>query len=473
MTTSKTTPRAYDNSTLFGNFLRPFISWSPWNRRPINPTFSPYVIPTDAYYPSIAEGKYSVGVFEALASDPAVTVYALAGSKGIRDPDSETDIPSVIIPHWPASATPATGGDGHCDIVDSTTGIVHSFWALKNLNGVWCAAQYAWTRIDGTGWGDPAHHYQGARAAAVAPIGGLIRKHEVNDNESDYGHVLAMSLTFSGLGGGKDSNTPTYVYPATNADQYAWSLNRGQIPEGSLVMLPPDFDTSTLCTHHLRKVANTLQKFGARVVDQNDGTPFYIFVENGSGFELMPGGWNQNVANDLHRLRAALRMATGAERWVSGLPGPVDVPAQVPQNVLSMRGAWRLETEADHKSTNAGGAAFDTWSQSLEFPASAEPIKLINSGGRNISKVTWAQLVPGDKVTMTAKATGRAKLRMVVWGWVKGKADPQQTHDTGLLGDGQSRTITLPPGWWATFYAESGGGNVPATVSGTLVKVGQ
>ena len=211
-------PQPYSNSTHFGNFLRPFISWSPWNRRPINPTFSPYVIPADLYPPNIAEGAYSAGVFEALANDPTMTVYAAAGTPGIRDADSESDIPSITIPRWPAGTTPAASDDGHCDIVDSVTNIVHSFYNLKNVGGRWVAGKYSWTNVTGTGWGLPCHYDQGARAAGVAPIGGLIRKHEVNDNKEYYAHVLAMSLTFSGLGGGNGTNTPTYVHPATAAD---------------------------------------------------------------------------------------------------------------------------------------------------------------------------------------------------------------------------------------------------------------
>jgi hypothetical protein len=474
MTTSNTTPRAYVNTTLFGNFLRPFHSTSPWNRRPINPTFDPFVIPADLYPPNIGEGPYSAGAFEAAASDPAVTVYPLPGAKGVWDPDGEVWLPSVTIPRWPANATPSTSGDGHCDIVDSVTGMVYSLWTLKSIDGRWCATQCAWTKITDTGWGDPAHHYQGARAVGVAPIGGLIRKHEVNDNKANYEHVLSMSLTFSGLGGGGKTNTPAYVHPGTSADEYAWSRNYGQIPEGALVMLPPDFDSNVLCTHQLRKVANTLKKYGARVVDQNDGVPFFIYVENGSGYNIMgndPSGWNWAVVNDLHRMREALRMVTGAERWVAGAINGVEatLPALVPQNTLSMRGTWRLESETDHKSTNAGGAFYDTWSQSLKFPATTEPIKLINSSSRNISKVSWAELKSGDKVQITAKATGGAKLCLIIWGWVNGKN--QQVHDTGLLCDGQSRTLVLPPGWWYTFYAESGGEGVPSEISGAMVKV--
>jgi hypothetical protein len=226
----------------------------------------------------------------------------------------------------------------------------------------------------------------------------------------------------------------------------------------------------------LRKVANTLKKFGARVVDQNDGVPFFIYVENGSGYNIMgndPSGWNWAVVEDLHRMREALRMVTGAERWVAGAINGVEatLPAPTPQNVMSMRGPWRLMSETDYRSTNAGGAEYDTWSQSLKFPASAEPIKLINSGGRTVSKVTWAEPKSGEKVQITAKATGGAKLQFIIWGWVQARNRSEQFYDTDPLGDGESRTLILPPGWWCTFYAESGGGGVPATLSGTMIKV--
>jgi hypothetical protein len=461
---------AYDNKTLFGNFYKPFISYSPWNSRPINPQFGSFVIPKDSYYPSIGEGAYSTGVFEAVESDPPMTFYPLPGWKGINDPDSEVDKPSVTIPHWPASAVPSTSGDGHCDVVDSTTGIIHSFWCLKKVDSEWVCAQYAWSHITGTGWGNPAHHYQGARAAAVPPIGGLIRKHEVNDKKANYEHALSMSLTFSGLG-----HHPAYIYPATSADQYADSVNFGGIPEGALLMLPPSFDTSKLCTHQLRKIANTLKKYGAYVIDQNSGTPFSIYVENGSGFNIMgtaKGGWNQAVADDMDTIREALRMVTGAEKWVAGSINGVEapVPPKVAQNVLSMRGPWRLESETDYRSVNAGGAFYDTWEQCLKFPASKTPIKLINSGSRGISKVTWAELKSGDKVELKVTATGGAKVCLSVWGWVKGKN--QEVVNTGKLGNGQTSTFVLPDGWWSTFYAESGAEGIESTVFATLIKQG-
>lgn len=225
--------------TVWGTSLKPFAANSFWNSRPVSPSLGSFVIPTSAYPPKVGEGPYSLGVFVSKTSDPAATVYGLPGTKGIWDADSEVFRPSVTMLRWPADAAPATGSDGHLDIVDPHTGIVHSFFKLtKDGSGQWAAQQYAWTRIDGSGWGDPAHYYQGARAAGVPAMGGLIRKHEVADGDSMYRHALAMSLPFNAL-----APKPPYVFPATSADANAATPDTGGLPEGVLLMLPRSFDT--------------------------------------------------------------------------------------------------------------------------------------------------------------------------------------------------------------------------------------
>jgi len=443
---------AYSNTTAFGNFLRPFAANSMWNARPVNPVFGTFVIPTSSYYPAIGAGAFSTGVFEGLATDPAVVVSGLPNSKGVWDPDSETYVPSVTIPHWPAATTPATGGDGHADIVDTTTGIVHSFWQLKKVDGKWVAATYAWTRIDGSGWGNPTHYYQGARAAAVPPIGGLIRKHELNDGAPTYKHALAMSLTFNGL-----SPKPAYVFPATSADTNAASLNSGGIPEGALVMLPPSFDENTITNLALRKIVATLKVYGAYVVDQNVGTPFYIYVENGAGFDLHNGGWSQPVANDLQRIRAALRMVTSTSSWLDG-NGKTMVPNVTNHNLLSMRGPWVRQ------SGNVTGK-FNSLTQQVEFPATTTASTMINGSTRGLAGVTWVRAAAGDTVRLSVTATGGAKMRIQVWTGTK------VFLDTGNLGNGQSARWTIPAGAWYSFYTVSGNSGTESTVKGVFEKV--
>jgi hypothetical protein len=134
----------------FGTVLRPFSAASPWNSKPVNPRFGSFVIPASDHVPAIAEGTWSTGVFEAGPSDPPMTVQGLPGTRGLWHPDAET-YGDVTIPRWPANVLPASGADGHAEIVDPLTGIVHSFWKLRQADGKWVAAQYAWTRIDGRG----------------------------------------------------------------------------------------------------------------------------------------------------------------------------------------------------------------------------------------------------------------------------------------------------------------------------------
>jgi hypothetical protein len=451
-TTTEETGLAYSNASKYGNFYRPFAANSLWNSRPVNPVFGTYVIPTSDYYPSIASGAYSTGAFEGLPSDPAVVVYG-STTKGIWDPDSEAFVPSITIPHWPASTTPATGGDGHADIVDSTTGIVHSFWQLKkDAAGRWTANTYGHTRIDGRGWGDPAHYYQGARAAAVPPLGGLIRKHEVSDGQLNYGHALAMSLTFNAL-----APKPAYIYPATSADTYAATVNSGGIPEGALMMLPPSFDDTKMVTIALRKVARTLKMYGAYVVDQNSGTPFYIYVENNSGFALNTGGWNQAVANDLQTIRAALRQVVSTSGWIDGEGRTIASETTANFNLMSMRGGWV-------RSAGTVSGKYNTLTQALEFPTTTTASTMNNTTMRGVGNVEWAKTAVGDTLKVTAIATGGAKMRMHV------VVDNKVVVDSGLLTNGMSARWVVPAGAKYNVYVVSGVG-APSSMRVKLEKI--
>nr|WP_320133340.1 hypothetical protein [uncultured Holophaga sp.] len=278
-------------------------------------------VPTDSCYPSISGGAYSAMFALADESDGPQTVYGL-GDAALNL--VYTTASSVTIPRWPESAIPASGADGHLDILDPVTGIIHSFWKLQKATsgthaGAWTASQYTRSLIAGRGWGDPALYYQGSRAVGVPTIGGIIRTHEIDDGESLYHHALAMSLTYCGL-----QASPAFVFPATAADSTA-SANEGAIPEGALLMLPADFDTSLLTVPKLRKVAETLKVYGARVVDRNTCTPFLIYVEGVTDtFQLhasypdFTGTWSNTCANELQAIRAALRPLDSCAAWVDG-----------------------------------------------------------------------------------------------------------------------------------------------------------
>jgi hypothetical protein len=434
----------------WGSYLTPFAADSPWNARPVGPVFGNYTIPKSRYFPTAASGAYSTGVFQSKASDPAMRIDGIPGKPGVWDPDTET-VHQITLPHWPADVTPAQGTDGHADIIDSTTGIIHSFWQLKFRDGHWTAAQYAWTRVDGRGWGDPAHYFQGARAAAVPPLAGILRKHEINDGEPYYHHVLAMSLTFNAL-----ATAPTYIFPATSADGDAATTNSGQIPEGALLMLPPSYDTAHIAHPAVRKIAETLKRYGAYVVDRNEGTPFVLYVENGATFNLHEGGWNNAVANELQLIRANLRQVVSTQGWIDG-NGQSFTP-QKNLNLLSMRGAW------DGPDTPASGH-FDSWSQAVVFPGDSKRVELVNYRNGGFRQVSWAAPQAGASCHLRIIASGGAKLRLVVRGDYN-----TALFDSGELADKGSKTLACPGvDQQLEMHAISGGGR-PSSVRAELTE---
>ncbi|KAF1043026.1 MAG: hypothetical protein GAK35_02408 [Herbaspirillum frisingense] len=443
------TPAAADD---WGTYLKPFSADSLWNSRPVNPTFAEDVIPTSSYFPAITANAYSTGMFLASPQDPPMTITGASGSKGLFNTDDE-NYHDITIPHWPSATKPAPGSDGHADIVDPTTNIIHSFWQLKQQGTQWTAAQYSWTKLDGRGWPDPGHYYQGARATGVPASGGLIRIHEAAAKPDFYSHALAMSLTFNGL-----SANPTYVFPATSADTNAAKLNSGAFPEGALVMLPASFDTSTLTDPELRRIAETLKRYGAYIVDANTGTPFVIYVEIGASYNLHPNGWNNTAASELQVIRVALRRVTGASSWVDG-NGKTFTPNKN-LNLLSMRGSWTQQSGSTL-------GKYSSWDQAVVFPATSSVSEVVNYSNRGMNAVTWAKPVMGASYKVTARTTGGGKLRFTVYDQAAGK----MTVDTGYLDNGQSKTFT----WSATtpalvLYARSGGTGQASNVGGELIK---
>jgi hypothetical protein len=439
------TASASTRAISYGSYLHPYAANSLWNSRPVNPVFDTFVIPKSTYFPTIASGAYSTGVFLASSTDEPMTVVAPTSTDtttvGVSDPDTGASR-VITIPHWPAGVLPASGTDGHADIVDPVTNTIHSFWRLKQVNGRWTAALYSWSSLSGTGWGDPAHHYRGARAVGLPASAGLIRKDEIKDGRATYTHALALSLTYNALSNGV--NTPAYVFPATSADN-SLSANTGSIPEGALLMLPPSFDSSNIANPDLKKIVETLKLYGAYVVDRNVGTPFAIYVENDSGFNLMPNGWDNTIANQLDQIRASLRRVLSAQDWVdpNGNSMADAIKAQQTMNVLSMRGAW-------YKQSGTATATYDTATQNLLFSATTTKAVHVNANNTGLTRVQWAVPKAGTYVNFTVTATGGATLRLQI------KSNGVLTFDSQDLANGQSIRFLWPANPALTLIASSG-----------------
>lgn len=447
-------------TTAWGTYKTLFAADSPWNSRPVSPVFGANTVPTSYYFPAISGGIYSTGVFQALTTDGPMTVYGPNATTGISDPDSGGYRSSITLPHWPATTLPATGSDGHADIVDESTGIVHSFWQLQQNNGKWTAALYSWSPLKGRGFGDPAHYYQGARAAGVPTSAGVIRVSEINDGKPTYMHALAMSLTYNALASGTTPDNPAYVFPATSSDWDA-NANTGKIPEGALLMLPPTYDTTKIANKDLKKIADTLKLYGAYVVDRNQGTPYVIYVENAPStmvnppvFNLMPNGWDNTIAAQLDDIRANLRQVVSAKSWVDGNNQTV-TRATNNFNIMSMRGPWQL---------NGGGqlGSFDTWAQTMNFPATSTTIAQSTATGT--TGVNWAYPAQGTTQLLSVKATGNAAAQLTVY------SGGNVVFNSPRLSNGQTARFVWPANGWSVMSAFSGTG-APSSVTATLTTV--
>lgn len=410
----------------FSSFERPFSARSYWNIRPVGVRLGYFQIPDSSYHPLIGEGPYSSSAFLAQRNDSPMEVFGRDENKGLWELDGEQFIPSITIPRWPGSTVPATGSDGHADIVDPIDGVIHSFLNLKkDRRGRWTASMYAWTRLDGRGWADPSHYYQGARAAAVPPLAGLIRKHEVHDGKSMYYHALALSLTYNAMSG-----QTGYIFPATSADA-TWKQNTGKIPEGALLMLPETFDTASIEDPALRKVAETLKVYGAYVVDRNVGTPFYIYVENGAQFNLHKPRWNSAVASGLRRIQNELRQVVAVQSWVDG-NGQAFHPRES-LNMISMRGPWV-------KTAGTGTARYDTWSQSLVITGASRRSQFEQRNNRSFNSASWGHMQAGKRYNLRLNATEDAQFELRILAAENNRV----LFNSGWMTNGDSKVFQWP-----------------------------
>lgn len=447
-------------ATDFGTYLNPFAVNSLWNSKPVSTTFSDYVIPNSVYVPTAYTPAFSATCYYTDINDGPTTIHFGPGG-GIHDRDSERIVSSIEIPHWPANVIPATGADGHADVIDVENKIIHSFYKLKLVDGEWTSLLYAWAPLDGRGWGDPAHSYQGGRATGIPACAGMIRVNEVNDGDTMFRHALAISLTDNALS--KD-----YVFPSTSTDVDV-SNYTGQIPEGALLMLPPDFKVSRLTVPLLKKIAYTLQTYGAYVVDRNYGTPYVIYSEIGAPTKVNTTSGNGYY--ELTLIQKSLRMVTSVGSWVDGNGNAFQVDKNL--NILSMRGPWvrgynySRDSDICKNSCDPLGQ-FDSFKQAVVFDTSDEQVIQSNSSGRSVTTISWAKPKKGFKYKLTANTSGGGQLRFVI-------RDPDKndfiTYDSKNLTDGQSVVFTWPLDNYDTTTIAISGVGEPSSVSGKLVRI--
>ena len=385
-----------------------FAPKSPWNSRPIKPVLGTDTVPATKQTPWIEERDYASKVYRAAASDGPVTIT-------VGDIANQLGGGAVTIAHFPAGVIPATGSDGHCEVIEPD-GTLHSFFQLRSRGAAgWIASKYARTSAVGSGWGSVANP-DNVRAAGSSTAGGLLLASERGMDVVP--HALAIGMDKNGIKAGS-------IFPATLEDYQGGYT--GKFPMGSLMMLPASFNPDVLGTPELRTIARTLMTHGGYLVDATVGS-MNIYAEIGSG-------WANGSEDDLKILKAALRQVVSQSGWLDGDGKPFTPTPFASMNLVSMRGPWdgyagskpfgRYEAAADLFQAEATTEARTV--RQLFYPAGADRF-----GWKG--KQTWnINPEPGVKYRVTAFGSGTITATIA-----KGKVN------SGKLAPGQSATIVWP-----------------------------
>ncbi len=409
-----------------------FSAQSAWNATPVNPVLGSDTLPSANQTPWVEEGAYSSKIFRAVASDSPMTVTT-------DDIANQLEAGTVTIPRFPAATMPATGQDGHCEILDTIDGTLHSFYQLRKTAGSWHAGKYARTSWQGSGWGTVANP-DNVRAAGCSTAGGLLLASELGLDIVP--HALAIGMD-------KNAFMPGPIWPATLEDYTGATTYKGvagqRFPMGALLMLPASFDVDKLGLAESRAIARTLKKYGGYIVDATVGS-MNIYAETGSGWNksMVDGKYTAAFSPDMQAIKAAIRQVVSQSGYLDRDGTPFTPTPFRAMNLLSMRGLWQSYNGS--KVFGRYDAAADLYQ--AEATADARTIRQIlythdeNDPDRfKWKKQSWnLNPEPGAKYSVRAIGNGDIMATLSVK-----KSDYKANYGTtGKLAPGQSATFTWP-----------------------------
>ncbi len=196
------------------------------------------------------------------AKAPRVDVPCDAALPRSLDPSQTRVAQNIPIPDgvW---ADP--GGDRHVIIVDPVAKVAYEFWNFRKIgNREYHAGMAGKWDLSGQGENSPAtdpyFRRNGANAAKLPYIAGLLRYDEMERGRID--HALAMVVPTTRAG--------DFRAPAVSTD--GKRSGREFIPEGSRIQLNPDLNLDSLgLSPTTRIIARCLQVYGAYIIDTAAG----------------------------------------------------------------------------------------------------------------------------------------------------------------------------------------------------------
>lgn len=253
--------------------LQPFLTSSPWNT-PVGSGAQFEGEDGEVTQSFLTHGKpvvnrdsWSIAVYTATTSDPVTTLVGTVDGARYRG-------------YVPADTTAPGGTDREVSIIQPNGTEAYGIYDWGSISGTTATSQIV-LPVDllGTGWGS------GTRAASTPNIAGLIRNHELEQNEIQ--HAVAMALPRSALEVGP-------VWPAISQDGDT-SEYTGDVPMGTLFAIPGDVDVTGLgLTDDGLALARALQDFGAYVVDSAGTNALYCEVAcNVTDYNELNAAWKQ------------------------------------------------------------------------------------------------------------------------------------------------------------------------------------
>ena len=258
---SSTTPTP--SPTVVPSSLEPFASTSPWNAPlPANATWRDEpLLRSNHWY--VNSTQYSMPYAIAAPSDPMVSITVPASWGWPAGPVSMAA---------PSGLTGDAGTDKTVIIQNGTK--VCDFWHfIRGSDTTATSSSYGCTdAVTGSGFGTSSPFKSaGIRAAGASALGGLLQGH--NFTTGVKRQALAVSLLGTLLKKG-------WVSPAIAEDGNSGTNYKGTIPMGARIGIPAGISRPTGMTSGGNMVWDTLQTYGAYVVDQNYGTnPVVLYAD--------------------------------------------------------------------------------------------------------------------------------------------------------------------------------------------------
>lgn len=274
---------------------QPFAASSPFNKTiPSNATWRDELTIRDNYW-WLNREQYSMPYAVAAPNDPLVQV----------------DVPSSW--GWPAGpisirAPAGLTGDSGTDasIVIRSDNTVCDFWQFSRKSDTYATAvAYACTDyVTGSGFGTQSP-FKGAgiRAAGSSTLGGLLLGSDFANESKNQ--ALAVSLRPVSLKRG-------WVYPAISED--SGNGYSGTVPVGSRLGIPPGTARPSGLSAHGIMIWNTLQTYGAYVLDQHHSDASLIFYAdprstNSGQVNNIRTHW-ESGKDSLHKIMPYIRVCT-------------------------------------------------------------------------------------------------------------------------------------------------------------------